>query len=78
MGALNDKKGASLTGSTPMSQSLAKRQRKAPIQDGRRNLGNNFFTPAPVAIRCNADLKAKYDQIFTAGAEKKIAIANVM
>ena len=24
------------------------------------------------SIRCNADLKAKYDQIFTAGAEKNI------
>ena len=34
--------------------------------------------PALVAIRYNADLKAKYDQLVTAGKEKKVAITAVM
>ena len=65
------KKGAYLTGSTPMSQSLAKSQRKAPIQGVCRNLGTALITPAPVVIRYNADLKARYDQIVSAETEKK-------
>ena len=34
--------------------------------------------PALVAIRHNADLKTKYDQLVTAGKEKKVAITAVM
>ncbi len=34
--------------------------------------------PALVAIRHNADLKAKYDQLVAAGKEKKVAITAVM
>ena len=34
--------------------------------------------PALVAIRFNADLKAKYDQLVAAGKEKKVAITAVM
>jgi transposase len=34
--------------------------------------------PALVAIRHNADLKAKYDQLVAAGKERKVAITAVM
>ena len=34
--------------------------------------------PALVAIRHNADLKAKYNQLVSAGKEKKVAITAVM
>jgi transposase len=34
--------------------------------------------PALVAIRHNADLKAKYDQLLAAGKEKKVAITAIM
>ena len=37
-----------------------------------------IFMPALVAIRFNPDLKAKYDQLVTAGKEKKVAITAVM
>ena len=51
---------------------------KARIQGGRPNLRNAIFMPALVAIRHNADLKTKYDQLVTAGKEKKVAITAVM
>jgi len=34
--------------------------------------------PALVAIRFNPDMKAKYDQLVSAGKEKKVAITAVM
>ena len=51
---------------------------KARIQGGRPNLRNAIFMLALVAIRHNADLKTKYDQLVTAGKEKKVAITAVM
>ncbi|MGH1464730.1 MAG: transposase [Cognatishimia sp.] len=61
-----------------MSQSSGKWQGKARIQGGRPNLRHAIFMPALVAIRHNADLKAKYDQLVAAGKEKKVAITAVM
>lgn len=78
IGALNSKQVASLAGLAPMSQSSGKWQGKARIQGGRPNLRNSIFMPALVAIRFNPDLKAKYDQLVTAGKEKKVAITAVM
>jgi transposase len=45
---------------------------------GRPKLRNAIFMPALVAIRHNADLKAKYDQLVAAGKEKNVAITAVM
>lgn len=78
IGALNNKQVASLAGLAPMSQSSGKWMGKARIQGGRPNLRNAIFMPALVAIRHNADLKTKYDQLVTAGKEKKVAITAVM
>lgn len=78
LGALNNKQVASLAGLAPMSQSSGKWQGKARIQGGRPKLRNAIFMPALVAIRHNADLKAKYDQLVAAGKEKKVAITAVM
>ncbi len=78
IGALNNKQVASLAGLAPMSQSSGKWQGKARIQGGRQNLRHAVFMPALVAIRHNADLKAKYDQLVAAGKEKKVAITAVM
>jgi transposase len=61
-----------------MSQSLGELQGKARIKGGRPNLRNAIFMPAPVAIRINPDLKAKYDHLVAAGKEKKVAITAVM
>ena len=36
------------------------------------------FMPALVAIRHNADMKAKYNQLIAVGKEKKVAITAVM
>jgi len=78
IGALNNKQVASLAGLAPMSQSSGKWMGKARIQGGRPNLRNAIFMPALVAIRHNADLKTKYDQLVAAGKEKKVAITAVM
>lgn len=45
---------------------------------GRPNLRHSIFMPALVAIRFNPDMKAKYEQLVTAGKEKKVAITAVM
>ena len=78
IGTLDSKQVASLAGLAPMSQSSGKWQGKARIQGGRPNLRHAIFMPALVAIRHNADLKAKYDQLVAAGKEKKVAITAVM
>lgn len=78
IGTLDNKQVASLAGLAPMSQSSGKWQGKARIQGGRPNLRHSIFMPALVAIRFNPDLKAKYDQLVTAGKEKKVAITAVM
>lgn len=76
--ALNNKAVASLAGLAPMSQCSGKWQGKAPIQGGHPHLRNAIFMPALVAIRHNADLKAKYEQLVAAGKEKKVAITAAM
>lgn len=78
IGTLDSKHVASLAGLAPMSQSSGKWQGKARIQVGRPNLRHAIFMPALVAIRHNADLKAKYEQLLAAGKEKKVAITAVM
>jgi transposase len=78
IGTLDGKQVASLAGLAPMSQSSGKWQGKARIQGGRPNLRHAIFMPALVAIRFNADMKAKYDQLVAAGKEKKVAITAVM
>ena len=78
IGTLDNKQVASLAGLAPMSQSSGKWQGKARIQGGRPNLRHAILMPALVAIRHNADLKAKYEQLVAAGKEKKVAITAVM
>ena len=90
IGALDGKQVASLAGLAPLSHMLGNCCRvvdvtefwemagKARIQGGRPNLRHAIFMPALVAIRYNADLKAKYDQLVAAGKEKKVAITAVM
>ena len=75
IGGLDDKQVASLAGLAPMSQSSGKWQGKARRQGGRPNLRHAIFMPALVALRHNADLKAKYEQLIK---EKKVAITTVM
>lgn len=41
-------------------------------------MSNAIFMPALVAIRHNADLKAKNDQLVAAGKEKKVTITAVL
>ena len=78
IGTLDCKQVASLAGLAPMSQSSGKWQGKARIQGGRPNLRHAIFMPALVAIRHNAELKAKYEQLVAAGKEKKVAITAVV
>ena len=78
IGGLDGKQVASLAGLAPMSQSSGKWQGKARIQGGRPNLRHAIFMPALVAIRHNADMKAKYNQLIAVGKEKKVAITAVM
>ncbi|WP_443018859.1 transposase [Sphingobium sp. AM] len=48
------------------------------IRGGRANVRQALYMPALVAARYNPDLKAKYQQLVTAGKPAKIAITAVM
>jgi hypothetical protein len=61
-----------------MSLNLDKWQAKARMQGGRSNSRHAIFVPALVAIRHNADLKTKCEELVAAGKEKKVAITAVM
>ena len=51
---------------------------KAFIGSGRKPLRDALYMPALVAIRCNPDLKTKYDRLRDAGKPAKVAIVAVM
>jgi transposase len=61
-----------------MSQSSGKWQGKTRIQGGLPNLRHAIFMPARVAIRHNADRKARYNQLIAVGKEKKVAIKAII
>ncbi len=78
IGTLDRKQVASLTGLAPITRQSGQWQGKAIIGGGCKPLRDALYMPALVAIRCNPDLKTKYERLRTAGKPAKVAIVAVM
>ncbi len=78
LGNLDNKQAASLAGLAPVARQSGQWKGKSFIRGGRANVRQALYMPALVAARFNPDLKAKYQQLVTAGKPPKIAITAVM
>lgn len=78
LGAIENKSAASLAGLAPVTRQSGTWTGRAFIKGGRANLRQALYMPALVAIRFNAELKAKYETLVAAGKPPKVAITAVM
>lgn len=78
LGTLDPGEAASLSGLAPQTRQSGQWKGRAFVQGGRVQIRKALYMPALVATRFNPDLKAKYDQLVTAGKPKKVAITAVM
>lgn len=78
LGSLENKQAASLAGLAPIARQSGQWKGKSFIRGGRANVRQALYMPALVAARYNPDLKAKYQQLLSAGKLAKIAINAVM
>ena len=78
LGTLEPKQAASLAGLAPFTRRSGKCKGKEMIRGGRASLRAAIFMPALVAVRFNADLKRKYQQLLDSGKAPKLAITAVM
>ena len=78
LGTIDNKCVASLAGLAPIARDSGQHSGKRFIRAGRAHLRQALYMPALVAIRFNADMKAKYQALITAGKPPKVAITAVM
>jgi transposase len=78
LGAIENKCVASLAGLAPVARDSGQHSGKRFIRAGRTHLRQALYMPALVAIRFNADMKAKYQALVAAGKPPKVAIVAVM
>ena len=78
LGTLGNGQAASLAGLAPVARQSGQWAGRAFIRDGRANIRQALYMPALVAMRFNPDLRAKYDQLKTAGKASKVAITAIM
>ena len=86
IGTLDRKQIACLAGLAPMTRQSGQWSGRAFIQGGRHHLRNALYPgsspgqamPAIVAMRFNADLKARYQTLRNAGKPAKLAITALM
>jgi transposase len=78
LGSLDEKQVAALAGLAPIVRQSGNWKGKSFIRGGRQQVRQGLYMPALVAIRFNADLKAKYEQLIKAGKAPKKAITAVM
>jgi transposase len=78
LGTLEHRCAASLAGLAPIARDSGHYRGKRFIQGGRAPLRQALSMPALVAVRFNADLKAKHDALRTAGKPPKVALTAVM
>ena len=71
LGSLENKQAASLAGLAPIARQSGQWKGKSFIRGGRANVRQALYMPALVAARYNPDLKAKYQQLVTAGKPSK-------
>ena len=77
LGTLDGKCAASLAGLAPVARDSGQHSGKRFIRAGRTHLRQALYMPALVAIRFNADMKAKY-QALTAVMRKLVILANAL
>ena len=65
-------------GLAPIARQSGNWKGKSFIRGGRRQVRQALYMPALVAIRFNADFKAKYEQLIKAGKAPKQAITAIM
>ncbi len=68
----------SSTGLAPIARQSSNWKGKSFIRGGRQQVRQGLYMPALVAMRFNADLKAKYEQLIKAGKAPKQAITAIM
>lgn len=78
LGSLDEKQVAALAGLAPIARQSGNWKGKSFIRGGRKQVRQGLYMPALVAIRFNADLKAKYEQLIKAGKAPKQAITAIM
>ena len=78
LGTMDNKCVASLAGLAPIARDSGQHSGKRFIRAGRAHLRQALYMPALVAIRFNADMKAKYQALLAAGKPPKVAITAVM
>ena len=78
LGTLDSKCAASLAGLAPLARDSGQHSGKRSIRAGRAHLQQDLYMPALVAIRFNANMKAKYQALTNAGKPPKVAITAVM
>ena len=78
LGTLDHKCAASLAGLAPVARDSGHHSGKRFIRAGRAHLRQALYMPALVAIRFNADMKAKYQALVATGKPPKVAITAIM
>ena len=78
LGTLENKCVASLAGLAPVARDSGQHSGKRFICAGRAHMRQALYMPAPVAIRFNTDMKAKYQAFIAAGKPPKVAITAIM
>ena len=78
LGAIENKCVASLASLAPIARDSGQHSGKRFIRAGRAQLRQALYMPALVAIRFNADMKAKYQAFIAAGKPPKVAITPIM
>ena len=68
----------SLAGVVPYNRDSGQCKGKSFISGGRKPLRDALYIPALVAMRCNPDIKAKYEALRATGKPAKVAIVAVM
>ena len=78
LGTIDNKCVASLAGLAPIARDSGQHSGKRFIRGGRAHLRQALYMPALVAIRFNADMKARYQAFLATGKPPKVAITAIM
>jgi transposase len=78
LGSLEPRAAASLAGLAPIARDSGKHAGRRSIKGGRASLRQAIYMPALAAVRCNPDLRAKYQALRNAGKPAKLALTAVM
>lgn len=78
LGQLDNNCAASLAGLAPIARDSGQHRGKRCIRGGRATVRQMLYMPALVAVRFNADLKAKYAALIAAGKPAKVVLTAIM